>query len=90
MKFIPMLLFGAVLLPGLASAQTAEEIRSQAWCRQAVELAKQRGEDPAKHGIICEIDYTKPPEYWKCVVDTLKKEDKSIVSASDLCMKSSY
>ncbi|MCP5418895.1 MAG: hypothetical protein H6970_00185 [Gammaproteobacteria bacterium] len=76
----------AALLAGPALAQTiGEDIKSQNLCRQAVDLAKQRNEDPASYASMkCDLKNTLPIGYWECLVETMQK-GSTLADASGTC-----
>ena len=63
-----LLAAGPVLAGGDGAG--AEEIRNIVLCHQVVALARQRGEHT---GLICQIDYMRPPQYWQCLVTQMKQ-----------------
>jgi predicted small secreted protein len=76
----------SALLAGPVTAQTiGEDIKSQNLCRQAVDLAKQRNEDPVSYASLkCDLKSTLPIGYWECLVETMKK-GPSLADASASC-----
>lgn len=70
-----VLALGAMLVGMAALAgdggTTAEQIRAESLCRQAVTIAAERGDDEAGR-IYCGFASTDPVGYWTCIADRVR------------------